>query len=112
VFAQPFISTGDFGTPIQLRAPRTFAFDPYDGEVDDRDFSTRSLRGNAVLRWEWKPGSTLFIVWQQRRSDSLDCDEIARCGRGEFDVGRDVRALFDTGPENVFMIKMNYWLNL
>jgi hypothetical protein len=112
VFAQPFISTGDFGTPVQLRAARTFEFDPFDGEVENGDFTTRSLRGNAVLRWEWKAGSTLFFVWQQRRSGSLDCDDAARCERGELDLGRDVRALLDTGPENVFMVKMNYWLNL
>ncbi|MGH7506546.1 MAG: DUF5916 domain-containing protein, partial [Longimicrobiales bacterium] len=112
VFAQPFISTGDYGDPMQLRAPRTFSFDRYDGELDDEDFSTRSLRGNAVLRWEWKPGSTLFLVWQQRRADGLDCALAASCGRGEFDFGRDVGALFDPRPDNIFMVKMNYWLNL
>ena len=111
VFAQPFISTGDYHQPMALRAPRTFLFDPYALDVEDRDFSTRSLRGNAVMRWEWKPGSTLFLVWQQRRSGELTCDDV-QCGRGQFDVRRDVRALFDPRPDNVFMIKMNYWLNI
>jgi hypothetical protein len=115
VFAQPFIASGDYHAPVQLRAPRTFRFDPYpdpDG-IGDRDFNTRSLRGNAVLRWEWQPGSTFFAVWQQRRARGLDCQVgLEACGRGEFDLGRDARALFDTRPENVFLLKMNYWLNL
>jgi hypothetical protein len=111
MFAQPFISTGDYGDPMELAASRSFDFVPYAGDVGDSDFSSRSLRGNAVLRWEWKPGSTLFVVWQQRRAGELGCDDDV-CGRGRFDIGRDIRALFDPRPENVFMVKMNYWLNL
>lgn len=67
------------------------------------DFNLRSLRGNAVLRWEWREGSTLFVAWQQRRSDSEPI--------GDFDFGRDRRALFQTRPDNIFLVKMNYWLN-
>jgi hypothetical protein len=111
VFAQPFISTGDYHEAMSLRAPRTFEFEPYADDATDRDFSSRSLRGNAVMRWEWKPGSTVFLVWQQRRAGELECDDV-QCGRGNFDVRRDVRALFDPRPDNVFMIKMNYWLNI
>ena len=112
VYAQPFVATGDYGDPIQLRAPRTFEFDPYPRAVGDRDFNTQSLRGNAVLRWEWQPGSTLFLVWQQRRSRRLVCDDAAPCDPGTFDLGRDAGAIFDARPDNVFLIKMNYWLNL
>jgi hypothetical protein len=113
MFAQPFVSSADFGDAVQLRAPRTFAFDPYAGEVADRDFNTRSLRGNAVVRWEWQPGSTLFLVWQQRRSGQFACDDARPgCVRGGFDFARDARAIFAERPENVFMVKMNYWLNL
>ena len=104
MYAQPFVSSGEYGEAVQLRQPRSFAFDPYSGEIGADDFNTRSLRGNAVMRWEWRPGSTLFLVWQQRRSDSL--------ARGDFDFRRDTRAIFDTRPANVFLVKMNYWLNL
>jgi hypothetical protein len=104
VYAEPFVSTGDYEDPRQLVAPRTYDFEPYtDGEISRSDFSTKSLRGNAVMRWEWRPGSTLFLVWQQRRSGS---DEF-----GDFDFGRDAGAIFDQKPENVFLVKMNYWLN-
>ncbi len=79
-----------------------------DGVADysfgDRDFNQRSLVGNAVLRWEYRPGSTVFLVWQRQQR--------GRIGDGSFDFGRDVGALFDAPADNVFMIKVNYWLGL
>lgn len=102
LYAQPYFSTGDYGRPFALRTPRSFDFEQYDGEVDDDDFNYRSLRGNAVMRWEWRPGSTLFLVWQQNRSAR---DEI-----GDFDLGRDAGTLLHARPENVFQVKMSYWL--
>jgi hypothetical protein len=56
-----------------------------------------------VLRWEWREGSTIYVAWQQRRSDSQPY--------GDFDFGRDHRALFGARPDNIFLVKMNYWLN-
>ncbi|MFW6079868.1 MAG: DUF5916 domain-containing protein, partial [Gemmatimonadota bacterium] len=128
LYAQPFIASGDFGAPRQLGAPRTFEFDSFgadgigridaeddgwridpDGDgpaesffIDESDFNVRSLRGNAVLRWQWRPGSTLFLVWQQERS----ADAFAA---GDFDFDRDARALFGAEPDNVLVVKMNYW---
>jgi hypothetical protein len=103
VFAQPFVSTADFGGRMSLRTPGTFDFDPYEGDVRRDDFNYRSLRGNAVMRWEWRPGSTLYLAWQQNREDSE--------GVGDFRFGRDRRALFGASPDNVFVVKMSYWLN-
>ena len=60
--------------------------------VSDRDFNFRSLLGNSVLRWEWSPGSTLFLVWQQSRSDRLvgsDYDALSAEAIGSFDFGHD-----------------------
>lgn len=127
LYAQPFLATGDYGAPKQLREPRSFAFDRFgpdgigtstreddgwlvdpdgggpaaDFFVEEDDFNVRSLRGNAVLRWQWRPGSTIFLVWQQERSGSA--------GLGDFDFDRDAGALFDAEPDNVFVVKMNYW---
>ncbi|MEJ2502784.1 MAG: DUF5916 domain-containing protein, partial [Gemmatimonadota bacterium] len=70
----------------------------------DRDFNLVSLRGNAVLRWEYRPGSTLFLVWQQRRSEYRNF--------GDFDLARDRSDLVDLHPDNVFILKMNYWLGV
>ena len=65
------------------------------------DFNFRSLRGNAVLRWEYRPGSTLYFVWQQNRSSSAPV--------GDFDFSRDRSALFGAHPDNIFLIKASYW---
>jgi len=123
VFAQPLISSGDYLTYKQLAAGETFDFldlgpsDPsgtqsvdFDGDstVDftfsDRDFNVRSLIGNAVFRWEYRPGSTLFLVWQ--RSQSRDASF------GDFDLGRDIGDLFGAPADDRFIVKLNYWLGL
>ena len=80
-----------------------------DGTTDfslrERDFRVRSLRGNAVLRWEYGPGSTLFFVWQQRRSyQDLEANT--------FSLRREALDLLGDHPANVFIIKANYWLSL
>jgi hypothetical protein len=102
-YIQPLLSSGDYGTPKQLVAPRTYDFVGYAGTVPNRDFNLRSLRGNAVLRWEWRAGSTLFVAWQQSRLDAVPI--------GDFDFWRDRRALVRTRPDNIFLMKVNYWLN-
>jgi hypothetical protein len=135
VYAQPFVTAGKFGAYKELAEPRSYDFRVYGRDVGtvtpatgggveidpDADpgtanqftvgqffgqsnFNFRSLRGNAVLRWEWRPGSTLFLVWQQERADAAD-------DVGDFRFGRDRRELFDARPDNVFVIKVNYWLN-
>jgi hypothetical protein len=102
MYAQPFLSSGDYGEVVALAAPQTYDFVPYEAEAPDADFNLRSLRGNAVLRWEWRPGSTLYLAWQQTRSDY-------RVGLGDFDFGRDRSALFRSQPDNIFVLKVSYW---
>ena len=68
------------------------------------DFNVHSLRGTAVLRWEYRPGSTVFFVWTQERSGSD--------AYGDFDFNRDKSALFRDRPVNVFQIKASYWLGI
>jgi hypothetical protein len=75
-----------------------------DYDFSDRDFNVRSLIGNAVVRWEYRPGSTLFFVWQRQQSQ--------RVAVGDFDLARDADALFGLRADNRFIIKMNYWLGL
>src|SRR5690606_13503810 len=102
-YVQPLISSVDYGAAIQLLRPNSFEFEPYPGSAPDLDFNLRSLRGNAVLRWEWRPGSTIYMAWQQSRNDMAEV--------GDFAFGRDRRALFDTRPDNIFLVKVDYWLN-
>jgi hypothetical protein len=102
-YVQPLLSSANYGSPKQLVAPRTYDFVPYAGAVPNRDFNLRSLRGNAVLRWEWRAGSTLYLVWQQIRADEV--------GVGDFAFDRDRQALFNTRPDDIFLVKVNYWFN-
>jgi hypothetical protein len=128
LYAQPFIATADYGSPKELAKAGAFEFIRYgidtgtvvenedgdytvdpDGDgpaesftVYNRDFNRVSLRGTGVLRWEWRPGSTLFLVWQQNRSSSN--------GYGDFDLARDADQLFAGDAHNVFMVKATYWI--
>jgi len=130
LYAQPFVASGDYSsfneflaprTPVQLqygrdvgtivRDPATsnYVVDP-DGTAGpaapftfgDPNFTSRSLRGTAVLRWEYRPGSTMFFVWTQQRSGSD--------GYGDFEFRRDTRSLFGDRPDNVFLVKATYWI--
>jgi hypothetical protein len=127
VYAQPLLSSGRYTGFKELARPRSYAFNPYpdptptadpdrivvdpDGangpaagqEIDDPNFSLASLRGNAVLRWEYSPGSTLFLVWTQNRSDSESI--------GTFQTGRALDRLFGAAGDNIFLVKVSYWWN-
>ncbi len=69
---------------------------------DNPDFAYRSLIGNAVLRWEYRPGSTVYFVWTQNRS--------GEAAVGSFDFTRDRAALFRDRPTNIFQVKANFWI--
>jgi hypothetical protein len=70
--------------------------------IDNPNFNFQSLRGTGVLRWEYRPGSTLYFVWTQQRDGSDDL--------GDFNFSRDRSALFRARPTNVFQIKATYWI--
>ena len=132
LFAQPFLASGHYTNFKEFAKPhsgqmtyygrdngstiatsitgngRIYTVDP-DGsgaaapfQFGSPDFNVRSLRGTAVLRYEYRPGSTLFFVWTQERdgSDSF----------GDFNFTRDRSALFRDRPVNVFQVKATYWL--
>lgn len=128
MYAQPLTSNGAYGTPKQFQRPSAYEFAEYgtdlgtvarsgsgysvdpDGtgslkafSVPDRSFTTRSLRGNAVLRWEYRPGSTFFLVWQQ---DRLNADLMR-----DFSMGRAFGEVFTGQANNVLAIKWTYWIN-
>lgn len=107
LYAEPFVSSGHYEHYKELvngRAERyadryaTFAYG------DNADFNHLSFRTTNVLRWEFKPGSTLFVVWQQGRQDDGD--------RGDFRFGRDFRDVFSTPSTNTVLIKLAYWFNM
>lgn len=68
-----------------------------------RDFNIRSFRSNLVLRWEWRAGSTLYLVWQQNRMRSD--------GRGDDLTARSVLDAFTADGENIVALKLSYWIS-
>ena len=107
-YAETFVSAGDYSNFRELVNGRAAAyadsFQPYT-YTGDADFNVRSFRTTNVLRWEYKPGSQLFVVWQQGRNEKL-------YDYGAFQFNRDFSGLFSTPSKNVFLVKFTYWLNL
>jgi len=71
--------------------------------VGNPNFNFKSLRGNAVLRWEYMPGSTLYLVWTQTR------DDFERIG--DFNLGNSIHRLAQANAKNIFVVKFTYWWN-
>ncbi len=106
LYAQPFVSGGGYTGFKELVDGRNQdyfqRYSPY-AYGDNPDFNYKSFRTTNVLRWEYKPGSTLFVVWQQAREDSA--------AYGDFRFGRDFGGIFGVAPRNVLLVKLAYWLN-
>ncbi len=75
-----------------------------DYQIDNPNFNYRAFRSNLVLRWEYQPGSTFYLVWTHGRSQ--------RVTDGGFDFSYDLKAMFDIYPDNVFLIKFNHWFSI
>jgi hypothetical protein len=130
LFVQPLFSSGHYSNFKELAKARSFDFNVFGAngsqlfdstssngnyylssagtgpssviEIGNPDFNKVSLRGNAVLRWEYMPGSTLFLVWTQSRYDDN--------GAGHFTFRRSLEQLGSAKPDNIFMLKVTYWL--
>ena len=131
-YGQPFIATGKYTHFKRITNPRahgsgryrefTDAQINYDGDngvyqIDENadgttdysfglpDFNIKEFRSNLVVRWEYRPGSTLFLVWTQNRSGYEN--------QGIFNLSSDFRNLFTkTEADNVFLVKINYWFSI
>jgi hypothetical protein len=103
VYIQPYITTGKYTDYKSLVRPRFFQFNPYLFS-GNRDFNYIAFQGNAVLRWEYLPGSTLYLVWTQSRAD----DQYL----GDFQFGNSVDRMFQTKPDNIIMLKLSYWFGM
>lgn len=113
LYAQPFITVGDYSEARELQTPDTYDLVPFERDwydVDDEDFSFSAVNLNAVYRWEYRPGSTLYLVWAHSRSEYDQRAFYADADRQQFDNDLSGEALFSNEPENVFLVKVSYWL--
>ena len=112
VYTQPFVSKGTYSDVRQISAtPRAASYGGRytvyaDTAVTNNPggFNFKEFQSNVVFRWEYRPGSTLFAVWNEGRQGSLPFE-------GTHDFGGDVRDLMRLHPANTFLVKMSYWLN-
>jgi hypothetical protein len=132
LYAQPFVSTGrysEYKEPINPQADdyddRYYVFQPGDSMDADgqrsvdrngdgipdftfelADFNFRELRSNLVFRWEYRPGSTFFLIWSHGRTSEAATPD------GRYVLADDLSALADETGEHVVLAKLNYWLGL
>jgi Domain of unknown function (DUF5916)/Carbohydrate family 9 binding domain-like len=129
LYTQALLSTGSYRAIEELATPRTYDFPAYGTDVGvlaydpaaaayvidpdgagpaasfriaDPNFNFKSLRVNAVARWEFRPGSSLYVVWTQRRQD--------QAYPGDFALGRDAARLFRAPSDDIFLVKVAWWL--
>ena len=126
-YGSPFTSTGSFenfktaaDTKSRTYLERFRVFEPDEISYNDRrytvnregmnyafnnpDFSFNEFRSNLVARWEYMPGSTLYLVWEHRMSNNDN--------RYVSGWGQNLDHLFGLPATNTFMVKLNYWFNL
>jgi len=104
-YLQPLISSGEYSEFGDLARPRSYEFTRYAAGalppgVSNPDFTFKSIRGNAVLRWEFRPGSAAYFVWTQSREDADPS--------GEFRFGRSFSTLLDAKADNIFLVKFAF----
>jgi hypothetical protein len=110
-YAMPYVAAGRYSDYREVVSPRADEygdrFAPYDylAAADSPDFNFKEMRSNLVFRWEWSPGSTLYLVWSRGATDYEG-------EYGSFLAGRDFDRLFSTSGDNAFMIKITKWLSL
>jgi hypothetical protein len=127
-YAQPFVSTGKYREYKDVDRPGARKFEDRfhafadtdlmpssDGSVftasnngtfsfSRPDFAFAQIRSNVVVRWEYRPGSSLFAIWSHGQT--------ATGTDGQFHLGRDLRELSDAQAEDIVMVKLNYWIGL
>ena len=108
LYVQPFVTKGEYSNLRELDQPRAADYDdrmkPFTGISNPGGFNVKQFRSNAVIRWEYRPGSALYVVWQQGR-ESFEPQFGGRSFRGDFSE------LFRSHPDNTFLIKMSYWFD-
>jgi hypothetical protein len=129
LYLQPFLAVGEYDRFKELARPKSFEFNTFgegqssldfednmylvdpDGEgpasafaFNNPDFNFKSVRGTIVLRWEYHPGSLLYFVWTQNRSDYSN--------PGDFNFSRDMGDLFSAPGDNIFLLKATFRWNM
>ena len=103
-----FVARGQYQNFSVLQDRDTLT--PVDTYPKRHDFAFTSFQTNTVLRWEYRPGSTLFLVWSQSRQGNALIDSFDLAGSSSFDQRSTNQFIdaFDPFPTNVFLVKFSY----
>ncbi len=115
LYLQPFLTRGNYSQMKWLATPDSYDLRPYDIDPSQFDFEYGAVNLNLVYRWEYRPGSTLYLVWAHNKNqyqekggpDNPDWDPDP-VWKNEFDSGYPFR----TEPGNTFMAKISYWFSI
>jgi hypothetical protein len=107
IYAAPFATRGAYSDWLEVANARaaqwTSRYRPFDGG-DPGAFDFKQYRSNTVVRWEYRPGSTLFFVWAQERTIDLSGNDARAATPG-------LAQLTGAHPSNVFLVKGSYWVS-
>jgi len=131
IYLQPLVSVGKYTSFKQIVEPRSYktieygtnntsiSYNKNDEEytvtpdngnpsqtftISDPNFNIKSVRGNIILRWEFLPGSAMFFVWTHQKFNDQN--------PGDFNFRRDIGTFTKGNADNIFLVKVNYWLNM
>ena len=108
-YGSPFITAVDYSDPKYITNPHADKYtDRYSTDmsfstedyIQDYDFNFRQFRSNLVARWEYRPGSLIYLVWTQGKTGDVET--------GDFSFADDLTALFNIHPYNVFLVKLSF----
>jgi hypothetical protein len=115
LYLQPFLTRGDYARTKWLATPDSYDLRPYDIDPSQFDFEYGAVNLNLVYRREYRPGSTLYLVWTHNKGryqerggpDNPDWDRDPR-----WDTRFDAGFPFRTEPGNTFLAKISYWFSI
>ena len=75
-----------------------------DYAIDNPDFNFHQFRSNLVAKWEYRLGSSVYLVWSSDRTGNTSSSKAS--------YGESLDQLFDLFPNNMFLVKLSYWFTL
>ena len=75
-----------------------------DYTIPNPDFNFHQFRSNFVAKWEYRLGSTIYFVWSSERTGNT--------GSSQASLKESYKELRSIFPNNIFLIKFNYWFSL